>query len=86
MARAYFFVVDQGSSWTIRYEKRNYGMYASEATAFAQATEWARDQGKNGHDGQVLTRAGNGKYRTRWSFARDPYPAEALAKTAEAAP
>jgi hypothetical protein len=81
MARAYFFIVDQGPNWTIRYERRSYGMFGSEAAAYSQATQWARDQGKNGHDGQVYTRLANGKYRVRWSFARDTYPAEALSSS-----
>jgi hypothetical protein len=78
MARAYFYIVDQGANWTIQYERRNYGMFGSEAAAYSQATQWARDQGKEGHDGKVFTRLANGKYRVRWSFARDTYPAEAL--------
>jgi hypothetical protein len=78
MARAYFYVVDQGPNWTIRYESRNYGMFVSEEAAYSQATQWARNQGKDGHDGQVFTRAGNGKYSVRWSFAHDVYPAAEL--------
>jgi hypothetical protein len=78
MARAYFYIVDQGPNWTIRFERRNYGMFVSEAAAYSQATEWARNQGKNGHDGKVFTRTSAGTYRLQWCFSRDSYPAAAL--------
>jgi hypothetical protein len=74
MARAYFYILDQGPYWTVRYERRNYGLFSTEATAYSQAMQWARDQGKDGHDAQVFTRRDNGKYRVCWSFARDAYP------------
>jgi hypothetical protein len=74
MARAYFYILDQGPYWTVRYERRNYSAFSTEAGAYAQAMQWARDQGKNGHDAQVFTRRDNGKYRVCWSFARDAYP------------
>jgi hypothetical protein len=74
MARAYFYIFDQGQNWTVRYERRNYGMFGTEAAAYAQAMQWARDQGKDGHDAQVFTRRANGKYRASWSSACDAYP------------
>jgi hypothetical protein len=74
MARAYFYILDRGPYWTVRYERRNYEMFSTEAAAYAQAMQWARDQGKDGHDAQVFTRRDNGKYRVCWSSSRDAYP------------
>jgi hypothetical protein len=74
MARAYFYILERGPYWTVRYERRDYEMFSSEAAAYSQAMQWARDQGKDGHDAQVFTRRANGKYRVCWSSLRDPYP------------
>jgi hypothetical protein len=74
MARAQYFVVLHNGEWKISHNNKHHGPYSSQAAAIRVAVDTAQKAGKDGHDAQVLVQGKDNKFRTEWTYGRDPYP------------
>lgn len=74
MARLRYDAVPNGTRWTIKFEGKAYGDFATQKAAARQAVDWAHEQGSKGHDAQVYVHRPDGTFRVEWTYGNDPYP------------
>ena len=75
MARTQYFVENHKSEWKISLDAKRYGPYATQAEAIRAAVDAAHGEGKKNPDGaQVLVQGKDRKFRTEWTYGKDPYP------------
>jgi hypothetical protein len=74
MARAQYFVVNQGGEWKIKHQDKHYGPYPTQKAAIKAAVDAAHTTGDKGLDAQVLVQGVNNQFRTEWTYGNDPYP------------
>jgi len=74
MALATYAVVRSGNSWTIKYDKQNYGTYKSQQDAVNQAIKTAHRIGEQGHEAKVLVQGIDNRLRVEWVYGKSPDP------------
>ena len=74
MQRAQYVVVIKNGTWQIAFDGEHYGPYATQRDATRAAVDAAHRCGEQGVDAQVLIQAADNKFRTEWTYGRDPYP------------
>lgn len=67
MARLRYDAVPNGTRWTIKFEGKAYGDFATQKAAARQAVDWAHEQGSKGHDAQVYVHRPDGTFRVEWT-------------------
>ncbi len=74
MALATYAVVRAGNSWTIKYDKQNYGTYKTQQEAVNNAIKTAHRIGEQGHEAQVLVQGIDNRLRVEWVYGKSPDP------------
>lgn len=74
MSRAQYVVVLHQGEWKISLEGKHYGPYRTQGDAVRAAVDAAHKSGRDGLDAQVLIQNEQNKFRTEWTYGRDPYP------------
>lgn len=74
MARKEYYVVLHEGEWKVKHDGVRHGPYRTQKEAIDVAVSWAHEDGKNGHDAQVLVQGKDNKFRTEWTYGHDPYP------------
>lgn len=74
MPQARYFVVQQGDTWTIRFNDEEFGPYNSQAEAMLFAIDAAQKLGEQGEPAQVCLMGENGHSRPEWTYGESPYP------------
>jgi len=63
---ARYVILHDGSSWQINIAGKNYGPYATQAVAIADAIETAQKAQRSGYRAMVLSQGGDGLFKTEW--------------------
>lgn len=75
MARTQYVVVLQQDEWKISFDGKHYGPYRTQREAIRSAVDAAQKAGVSNPDGaQVLVQGTDHKFRTEWTYGKDPYP------------
>lgn len=75
MARTQYFVVLHENKWKIKLNDKHYGPFSTQKEAIRKAVDTANIEGKNNPDGaQVLVQGEDHRFRTEWTYGKDPYP------------
>lgn len=77
MARTQYVVVKHQGEWKISHGGKHYGPYGTgtQREAIRVAVDTANAEGKKNPDGaQVLIQGEDNKFRTEWTYGKDPYP------------
>lgn len=74
MALAIYAVVRSGNSWTIKYDKQNYGTYRTQQEAVTNAIKTAHRIGEQGHDAKVLVQGLDNRLHVEWVYGKSPDP------------
>ncbi len=74
MARKQYYVVLHDGEWKIKHEGKHIGIAPSQKAAIRAAVNLAHQDGRNGHDAQVLVQGQNHQFRVEWTYGHDPYP------------
>lgn len=69
-----YFVVRHQNEWKISFEGKHFGPYSTQAAAVRVAIDTAHKIGTNGDNAQVLVQGLDSKFRTEWTYGKDPYP------------
>jgi Uncharacterized protein conserved in bacteria (DUF2188) len=72
--RCRYYVVIHEGEWRIRFNGRHYGPYRTQAEAIQIAAQAACDGFSDGDDVLVMTRAEGNRFRTVWTYGKDPCP------------
>lgn len=74
MARLEYYVVNHENQWKVKHGGQHYGPYTTQAAAIRASVDAAHEAGKKGYDAQVIVQGIDNKFRTEWTYGRDPYP------------
>lgn len=74
MPIAQYVVTFKDGQWMITFEDKRYGPYRTQADAIKIAIGSAQMLGQNGHNAQVLVQGTDSKFRTEWTYGKDPFP------------
>ena len=73
MARAEYYVLQDGAGWKIHHDGKDYP-YPSKDAALQAAIYTAYGSGRLGYEAEVLVQARDGTWQRQWTYGRDPYP------------
>lgn len=71
MAREKYVVVNHRGQWEIAHHGKHDGPYPTQRDAVRNAVDMAHQAGQ---DAQVLVQDSDDRFRTEWTYGRDPYP------------
>ncbi|WP_374311177.1 DUF2188 domain-containing protein [Dongia sp.] len=74
MALVQYVIGKHEGRWKISYEGKHHGSYDTQHAATRQAIDWAQEVGGKGHSASVLIKGEDGRFRTEWTYGKDPYP------------
>ena len=74
MAQVVYYVVPHQGQWEIKIDGQHRGPYATQFAAIRMAVDAAHESGKRGDACQVLVQGRDDKFRTEWTYGKDPYP------------
>jgi hypothetical protein len=74
MARKHYRILSHGLQWRLEYPDGQSVHYGTQAQAIRRAVDLAHEDGRAGHDAQVIIQGQNGQWRTEWTYGHDPYP------------
>ncbi len=75
MARSQYVVVRHQGEWRISLAGKHYGPYRTQLEAIRSAVDAAQKAGASNPDGaQVLVQGEDNRFRTEWTYGKDPYP------------
>jgi hypothetical protein len=75
LARTQYVVVLHQGEWKISLGGKHYGPYRTQREAIREAVDTARKEGQSNADGaQVLVQGEDNRFRTEWTYGKDPYP------------
>ena len=74
MGRAHYYVVYDGSAWTIQCDGENSEPYPRRNDAFRDAVRLAHLDGTVGRDADVIVQGDGDRFRPQWDSSKDAYP------------
>jgi len=74
MAAVRYLVVYRNGEWKIISGNSRMGPFPNRVDAIDHAIDMADQDGRDGHESQVLVRREDRRVRVEWTYGRDPYP------------
>jgi len=73
MSDARYYIVGDHDVWMIKFEDGEYGPYASRDEAVVFAIDAAQRLGTQGECAHVCVVDDDGRFRSKWTYDRDPH-------------